>query len=224
MVLPPGTTFQGLELRTTLGIPARLALRLVGRETAGPPRVALTFDDGPYPMYTPALLDLLRRHRARATFFLTGLATREYPDLARQVAREGHEVANHTFSHRREADLVKGRFRDEVLQAEEEILRVTGRRTRYFRPAGGRLSPEMRQTLGDLGYTTILWSVNTGDWWQRDPGALYRGVLRGRVRGGIVVMHSGSFGMLEALPTVLADLQRKGIRCVTVSELFSGAP
>lgn len=220
VLLRPGTTGLTLVARTALATPGRLLDRLLGRQTGGPPLVALTFDDGPYPMYTPALLDLLRHHGARATFFLTGAGTRDHPELARQIAEEGHELANHTFSHRREADLTPSELESEVIATEREIERATGRQTRLFRPAGGGMSPAMLDTVGRLGYTTVLETVNPGDWWIRDPGELYRGSFRGRLRGGVVLMHSGSYGTLQALPTVLADLEAKGLRFVTVGDLM----
>ena len=219
VLLAPGTTGAALVVGTALATPGRLLDRLLGRETGGPPLVALTFDDGPYPMYTPALLDLLRRHGARATFFVTGAGVRDHPELARQIAEEGHELANHTFSHRREADLTPTELESEVIAAEREIELATGHRTRFFRPAGGGMSPSMLDTVGRLGYTTVLETVNAGDWWVRDPGELYRGSFRGRLRGGLVLMHSGSYGTLQALPTVLADLRAKGLRFVTMGDL-----
>lgn len=220
VVMPPSSTFLGLELAAAAGTPLELARTMLDLEPEGPPLVALTFDDGPYPMYTPALLDVLRRRGARATFFLTGASTRDHPELARQIADEGHELANHTYSHRRESELRPAELEAEILGAEREIRDATGITTRYFRPAGGALSPEMLATSGRLGYTTVMETVNTGDWWQREPGDLYRAALKGRVRGGIILMHTGSYGMLEALPTVLDELEKKGLRCVTVGDLL----
>lgn len=220
VVMPPSSTFLGMELDAALGAPLELVRSMLDLEPEGPPIVALTFDDGPYPMYTPALLDLLRRRGARATFFVTGASTRDHPELARQIADEGHELANHTWSHRRESELAPEELEAEILGAEREIEAATGVRTRYFRPAGGALSPEMLATAGRLGYTTVMETVNTGDWWQKEPADLYRAALRGRVRGGIILMHTGSYGMLEALPTVMDELERKGVRCVTVGDLL----
>lgn len=220
VVMTPSMGFQHLELAAALGAPGELLREALGTQLDGPPLVALTFDDGPYPLYTPALLDVLERRGARATFFVTGSAVRDQPELARQIAERGHELANHTFSHRREAQLGPGELAREILAAEREIRETTGFRTRLFRPAGGAYSPAMLATAGGLGYSTVRETVNTGDWWQREPGDLYRAALRGRVRGGIVLMHAGSYGMLEALPTVLDELDRKGLRCVTVSDLL----
>lgn len=185
------------------------------------PLVALTFDDGPYPLYTPLLLEVLKQHQVKATFFLVGRSVEQQPELARRVARDGHELANHTYTHRRESDMQPAEFKEDLLQAEAAIARVTGVRVHLVRPAGGSVSSAGREVLRELGYTSVDWTVNPGDWWIRDPQELLKGSFRGRSREGIVLLHSGSKGIIEALPVYIEQMRQKGFRFVTISELVA---
>lgn len=188
--------------------------------------IALTFDDGPYPLYTPLLLEILKHYKVRATFFVVGIHVREFPSLTRQIVKDGHEIANHTNRHRRERDLSQEELRDEILGCELAVGEVTGQRPKLFRPAGGFLSPEGIQTVQNLGYTLCNATVNPGDWWQRDPDLLIRFSYRGRSREGVTLMHSGALGIVRALPGYINSLRAKGFDFVTVSELARqiGAP
>ncbi len=181
--------------------------------------IALTFDDGPYPLYTPLLLDILKHYKVKATFFVVGIHVKEFPALSRQIVADGHEIANHPNRHRRERDLSQEELRGEILGCEQAILEVTGQRPRCFRPAGGFLSDEGIQTVQNLGYTSCNATVNPGDWWQRDPEMLIRSSYRGRSREGVTLMHSGTLGIVRALPGYINALKAKGFEFVTLSEL-----
>ncbi len=182
--------------------------------------IALTFDDGPYPLYTPVLLDLLKRYHVRATFFLVGARVREFPQLADEIAAAGHEIGNHTFSHKREAELGSPEnLKRDILQAEAEITTATGVRPHLFRMAGGHLSPDGIKIVRSLGYTLVDASVNPGDWWLKDPDLILQGFFKGRSKEGVVLLHTGATGTLKALPAYIDQMRRKGFRFVTVSEL-----
>jgi peptidoglycan-N-acetylglucosamine deacetylase len=181
--------------------------------------IALTFDDGPYPLYTPLLLDILKRYKVKATFFLVGIHVREYPALARQIVADGHEIANHTHRHRREKDMTQAQLTEEILGCENALVQVTGQRPRLFRPAGGFLTESGIHTVQNLGYTMCNATVNPGDWWQRDPELLIRFCYRGRSREGVTLMHSGALGIVKAMPGYINALKAKGFEFVTVSEL-----
>jgi len=182
--------------------------------------VALTFDDGPSPLFTPKLLDILKRRRVRATFFLVGMQVLSWPDLARRIADEGHELANHTFSHANVALLTPEQVQQEVLRAKVVIEQATGRATRLFRPPGGRLSPQAMRAVGEVGHYTVLWSSNilTGE--EREPAALADRMARQLRNGGIALLHNGRDETLEVLPLLLAQLQKRGVQFATVSELL----
>ncbi len=183
------------------------------------PLIALTFDDGPYPLYTSALLAMLKEHQVKATFFLVGRRVLEFPALTQRIADDGHELANHTFTHRREGELGSGELEEELLSTENAMASVCGVRTHLFRPAGGSLSPKGTQRVKSLGYTLVDYTVNPGDWWVRSSQDLLDGTFRGRSREGVVLLHTGSLPLVRALPVYIKTLRDKGFRFVTVSEL-----
>lgn len=181
--------------------------------------ISLTFDDGPYPLYTPLLLDVLARYKVKATFFLVGNSVRDYPHLVRMIKEGGHEIANHTYTHRRQRDISIAEFREELLKTEDAIAEVTGERPRLFRPAGGSVDEQARVVVQELGYTLCNATVNPGDWWQRDPDKLIHSSYRGRSREGVTLMHSGQMGIIKAMPGYLNALKAKGFEFSTMTAL-----
>jgi peptidoglycan/xylan/chitin deacetylase (PgdA/CDA1 family)/Flp pilus assembly protein TadD len=184
--------------------------------------VALTFDDGPNPLFTPRLLDILRMHKVRATFFMVGTQVLSWPDLARQVADEGHEIGNHSFSHPNMKLLSPERVEHEVLRAKVVIEQATGRATRLFRPPGGRFSDQAVRAAAAVGHRTVLWTSNILESEVRDPHAIALRMARELAGGGIALMHNGRDETVEVLPQLLARLKTMGVRFVTVSELLAG--
>ena len=160
----------------------------------------------------------------RATFFVVGCHVNEYPELTRQIARAGHELANHTYSHRREREMGPGELEQELNKTREAVARASGQQIHLFRPAGGGMTPQGLATIQGLGYTMVNATVNAGDWWVQDPDMLLRGSLRGRSREGVVLMHSGRLGIIKTLPGYINSLRAKGFRFVTVSELAAACP
>ncbi len=216
---PDRPPWQGSVEAATLAPLRLLEQRRLGPDGGRRKLVALTFDDGPYPLHTSALLATLRRHQVPATFFLVGRRCLEYPELTRRIALDGHELANHTFTHRRESELEAGELQEEVIKTEEAIAELTGIRMNLYRPAGGSMSEEGKALVKDLGYTLVDYSVNPGDWWIKEPEMLLQGAFRGRSREGVVLLHTGNLSLVKALPVYIETMRQKGFRFVTVSEL-----
>ncbi|RME70602.1 MAG: polysaccharide deacetylase family protein [Chloroflexi bacterium] len=200
--------------------------------------IALTFDDGPHPAFTPRLLELLAQYRARATFFMVGQHVEQWPNLARQVVQAGHEAGNHTFTHSRLVGRTPWAVAGELLRCKRAIRRATGVSPRLMRPPEGKQDVIAFLTARLLGYRVVHWSASAFDW-RGDPAEVVtRRVLSGVGRGAIVLMHDGvtpSPGRqtvvspdrtptLKALPGVLGRIREKGYRFVTVSELLHTAP
>lgn len=130
----------------------------------GTAQLALTFDDGPNPVWTPRLLTILADHNVKATFFLMGSRAKEQPALVRRITAEGHLVGNHTWSHPNLALTNAKQIREELARTSETLEQITGKEVRYFRPPFGARRPAVFRIARSLGLTTVLWNAMTSDW------------------------------------------------------------
>lgn len=196
-------------------------------------RVALSFDDGPDPEVTPAVLDELAKHGARATFFTIGRALDAHPELARRLVAEGHELGNHSWRHAR-LDSFRGIAEQgrEIERGERAIAAATGHgKRRPYRPPFGVKSPPFVVAAREKSLDLVGWSLHGRDTRLSDPKRIADRVLR-RVRAGdIVLLHDGHDlpgrhrpACARALPRILAGLREQGLECVTVSELLELTP
>jgi peptidoglycan-N-acetylglucosamine deacetylase len=219
--LPPTAGLAEYHATNALRTPSALLdfLRYGNADFSKKKTIALTFDDGPYPLYTPLLLDVLAKYNVHATFFVVGNSVRDYPHLLRLIKQNGHEIANHTYTHRRQRDISLPEFREELLKTEDAIADTIGERPRLFRPAGGSVTEDARLVVQDLGYTLCNATVNPGDWWQRDPDKLILNSYRGRSREGVTLMHSGTMGIIRAMPGYINALKAKGFNFTTMTDL-----
>jgi peptidoglycan/xylan/chitin deacetylase (PgdA/CDA1 family) len=183
-------------------------------------RIALTFDDGPHPVLTERLLDLLERERVAATFFVVGRQAERHPALLRAIARDGHELANHTYSHPNLATLSSTAVLAELDGARRIIENETGAPCRLFRPPGGRFKPSTVELAARNGYSMVLWSVFPRDHGSPPASKIHERVLAAASDGGVVLLHSGMENTLAALPGLIAELRARGYRFLTVSELL----
>ena len=187
--------------------------------------IALSFDDGPHPRLTPVILDILAEYGVKATFFMVGENVGYYPAAARAVAEAGHEIGNHTFSHRKFDRLGEDDLRREIFSCEEAISEVSDAPVRFIRPPEGQMSDTMRQVIGDLDYRVILWDVDTRDWAHTPPEAICRHILDTVQAGDIILMHDFigyNSPTPEALRLVIPALLERGYHLVTVGELVKG--
>lgn len=194
------------------------------------PLVALTFDDGPNPRYTPEILDILRDNDVKATFFMLGRNAELYPDVAKRVAEEGHEIGNHTHRHLRLFRTSCERSKTELSQAEEAIRLATGVSTRLVRPPQGLYGPGSLEAARDLRYTVVLWSLSSRDWTEIAPRDIARAVVSRAQNGEVILFHDGGdlfsytggdrTNTVKALPYIIEGLRDKGFTFVTVTEMM----
>ena len=185
------------------------------------PVVAMTFDDGPHPTHTPRLLDMLKERNIRATFYLIGNRVVQYPQIARRIEQEGHEIGNHSWSHPFLDRLSDAAVTREIDQTTNAIFQVTGRPPVTFRPPYGAFTRRQRTALhGARSLPTILWSVDPQDW--RRPGAstVANRILRDARQGGIILSHDIHRGTIDAMPATLDGLSARGLRFATVSQML----
>jgi peptidoglycan/xylan/chitin deacetylase (PgdA/CDA1 family) len=192
------------------------------------PVVALTFDDGPDPRWTPPVLEALRRHGARATFFVTGEAVRAHPELLRQVVEAGHEVANHTDTHPRMDGLDAPSVAAEVEAASMAIGAAGVNQAPFFRPPRGRYGADVLAGVAATGLRPVGWTVCL-ERSLRHAGPDGAVVAARTVRpGGIVLAHDGGIpdrtATVQALPAMLDALAGRGLEVVSLSELLALGP
>lgn len=188
--------------------------------------IALTFDDGPYPVETPLLLQTLRDLDVPATFFLIGRDAEQFPALARMIRAEGDEIADHTLTHPDLSKLGSDAVAAELhggMAALERIAPDPSERTQ-FRPPHGRYTAGTLQTAQAAGFTTILWNDDPGDWRHVTAAALQAHVLRYATAPEILLLHSGRPATIAMLPEVVARYRRAGYTFVTVGALLRRAP
>lgn len=181
--------------------------------------VALTFDDGPDPIYTPKLLDLLREKGVKVTFFVIGKRVERYPEIVRRASAEGHLIANHTWSHYSLfCFLMPRRLWTEIERCTESIRRSCGFRPRFFRSPVGLRHPLLAPYLENAGLEYISWSIRTFDTFTANPSVLAQRILKKARSGDIVLLHdhlpAGTDTMLEALPRVIDQLRGRGFEFV----------
>lgn len=148
------------------------ASAIFGRALIAPRRpdeLALTFDDGPNPAWTPQLLDVLARHNVRATFFLVGCYAQAEPELVRRILAAGHVIGNHSWSHPNLAITAAARVHLELAQTQDTLQQIAGQAVRWFRPPFGARRPAVLKIARSLGMTPVLWNAITSDW--REPSA-----------------------------------------------------
>ncbi|MFJ5788482.1 polysaccharide deacetylase family protein [Lysinibacillus sp. NPDC097162] len=183
--------------------------------------IALTFDDGPSSKVTPRVLQTLKQHDAKATFFMLGNRVEMYPHIAAQVAAEGHEIANHTFSHPNLKKMTHKEMIEEIDKTNNIIEMATGITSTLFRPPYGVYNQDILNYTASNNYTTILWSVDSLDWKNRNPTTIKKEILSNVTNRSVVLMHDIHTATAEALPELLMTLKKDGYEFVTVSELLT---
>jgi peptidoglycan/xylan/chitin deacetylase (PgdA/CDA1 family) len=183
--------------------------------------MAITFDDGPFPIYTTLLLDTLGRLGVKATFFLVGQQVQYYPYFAQAIQGAGHEVANHTFHHTNLTRLSAPQVFEEIARAQDTIAAVTGQVPRYFRPPGGNYDATVLHTAHELGLVTVFWTANSADYTNLEPQALETRVLAHVSSGGIMLFHQGMENTLRILPHITEILRSRGYVITTVGNLVA---
>src|SRR5207302_1984092 len=185
------------------------------------PYVAMTFDDGPSVKLTPKLLDLLAAHHIKATFFLIGQNVAENPDIVAREVREGHEVANHSWSHPNLAKMSDDGVRDQLHKTEDAIRSASGNRPTLLRPPYGNISARQKKWINqEFGYKIILWDVDPLDWKRPGSSVVCNRIVKMTRAGSIILAHDIHPGTIDAMSCVLDQLQAKGLKFVTVSELI----
>lgn len=190
---------------------------------------SLTFDDGPHPVYTPLILDTLRKYNIKATFFVLGKQAKKYPELVERMAREEHDIGNHSTTHARLSYASAHKTIREIKFTQHIIQSITGQAPSLLRPPHGRFSSEqedmVREYFGFPQHYVITWDICTYDW--ETPGRdCLIGIVKQELRpGSIILFHDVHQGTADNLEAVINELQSEGYSILPVSELLTkGTP
>ena len=186
-------------------------------------KIALTFDDGPHPRYTPQILNILDKYGIKATFFTIGINAEYYPHVVEEIIKRGHEIGNHTYSHPHVSCLNSENLKREVERCESVIFGLTDYKTKLFRPPEGMIDADVIQVLKELDYKVILWDIDTLDWANTPSEKIAKNVIDNICAGDIILMHdyvSYNSPTPDALEMFIPELLKRGFRFVVVSELI----
>lgn len=181
--------------------------------------VALTFDDGPGP-HTERLLDILRQHNVKASFFVLGSKSSSGTHILRRTASEGHYIGNHSWSHANLSKLEAGSIHKELSQTSEAIYKATGKRPSSMRPPYGASNHIVASEMKKLEMSSIMWSVDTRDWADRNSIIVCNRAVAGASPGAIILMHDIHSTSVDATPCIIDALKKQGYSFVTVEQLF----
>lgn len=186
--------------------------------------VGLTIDDGPHPLITPLFLDILARHKVRATFFMVGEKAEEFPELLRRTVDEGHEIGNHTYDHPRLGDLPAAEALAQIRGGAQALGELSGRSPQLLRPPGGGVAEDVLRAAAAADATVVLWTHNTNDWLRPSPEEIAANALRDLTPGAIILMHQGSLESVAALPLIIEGAEAMGLRLRPVGEMLRHCP
>ena len=188
--------------------------------------VALTFDDAPDDVFTPRVLDVLKREGVKATFFCVGNRIEAHPDVMRRIVAEGHVVGNHSYSHANLPKLSDERFREEIRKTDRLIRQYTGYTPSFVRPPYGNITAEQIKWLASQKRKIVGWNVDSLDWKSLSREEVATNILAHVKPGSIILQHSAGgtgedlTGTVEALPEVIAKLRKDGVRFVTIDRML----
>lgn len=183
--------------------------------------VAITFDDGPNPEFTPKVLSLLKKHDAIASFFITGKNAKKYPDLVKQIVAEGHTIANHSYSHSKNFSFFSSeKIIAELNKTDTIIQEVTGKTPKLFRPPYGVTNPNIKKALKNTEHQSIGWSKRSLDTLNISKEKVLKRITKDLKRGDVVLLHDNSLKSAEVLEQLLIFLDSQKMRSVSVDHLL----
>ena len=201
-----------------------MILPVIWKVPRGRQSVVLTFDDGPHPEITPALVDVLSRHNARAVFFLVGKRAEEMPELVRMLQQNGHEIGSHGYLHRRDVWRSPGVLERDLIKA-QEVFHAQGVPVHLFRPPHGWLSPSWYMASRRMGYDCVLWNLASRDWAVDSADYMHRRVMKRLRPGRVVLLHEcrAQTGepyhhTVQGVDRILTDMSQMNIRTETISD------
>lgn len=169
--------------------------------------------------YVPQMLEILKKNNVKMTFFLGGKWVKDFPDLTGEMAKDNHELGNHSYSHPHPTFISRAENIKEIESTEQAVYQLTKISTKLYAPPYGEFNNTVLDAAGQLGYKTILWSIDTRDWQRPPADEIVRRVCDKAHNGAIVLMHPTK-PTVEALPVIIENLKAKGYQLTTVSDII----
>lgn len=180
-------------------------------------KIAITFDDGPHPVYTEKLLDGLKERGVKATFFVLGEKAKEHPEIIKRMDEEGHIIGNHTYTHIQLRSSNRQQFRDELVLTNEVISEITGKEVQYVRPPYGTWDKKLEE---ELNMFPVLWNVDPNDWCTGNADKVIRRITDKAKENSIILLHDCYQSSVDAALASIDILTERGYRFVTVEEIL----
>lgn len=180
-------------------------------------KIALTFDDGPHPVYTQQMLNLLKERQVPATFFLLGQNVEEYGDLVKEIADEGHLIGNHTYHHVQITTLSTEQAYEEIDETSRLIEELTGQGTEYVRPPFGTWNEGLE---AELDLIPVMWTIDTLDWTTGNVDWIVNQVVKNAEENDIILMHDSYRSTVQAVDRIITLLEADGFEFVTVDQVI----
>ncbi|MFI0417757.1 polysaccharide deacetylase family protein [Spongiactinospora sp. 9N601] len=181
--------------------------------------LALTFDDGPG-KYAGKLLDTLKKYDAKATFFLEGQYAKSRPEFVKRMAKEGHDLGNHSYKHPKFREITDQEISEELTTTQEAVKKAAGRSPTMIRPPYGEFDERTVRIAAQMGLPLVLWNGGSRDWATKNETAIYKEVLRSAKRDGVILMHDWVQQTVTVMPKLLKELKRQGYHLVAVTSLL----
>lgn len=192
-------------------------IEVSGMEEAEKPKIAITFDDGPHPRFTPRLLDGLKERGVKASFFVIGNLAEKYPELIAREKEEGHLIGNHTYAHIDIGKLPEEKGREEILRTSAVIKEITGNEVEFVRPPFGSWQKKLEQ---EMEMIPVLWSVDPLDWTTKNPDEIVNKVVTKVKENDIILLHDCYQSSVDAALRIIDILQKEGYEFVTVDDMI----
>ena len=184
--------------------------------------IAITFDDGPHPEFTPKAIELLKKYNVKATFFCVGKNAEKYPELVKNILSEGHVIGNHSYSHINNFGFLSfKKVLDDIERSQEVFKRITNLKLQFFRPPFGVTNPNISVAIKKLKLKTFGWRVRSFDTIAKDPDKVYRKISTKIKKGDVILLHDSNKLSMEVLEKLLQFLQNKNLESVTLERLFN---
>lgn len=183
--------------------------------------VALTVNVDWGEEFIPAMLKEFKKNDAKVTFFVTGTWAKKHPDLLKEMSKAGHSIQNHGYKHLHFNQLSKEQTQEQIKQAEDTILKATGKKSRYFAPPYGEFNDNLVGNVKDMGYSYIMWSADTIDWQRPAPEVIVQRVMKRVHNDAIVLMHPTD-PTVKALPAMLSGLKEQRYKMITIDDMLTG--